>query len=255
MNPFSTNTNSVLIGSNIIQIEETSSTNDVAEAMMRNEPVADGTLIWAHYQTCGRGEGGNTWESKAGKNLTISIILRPEFLEPRHQFYISKIIALGIKDFINLFSDGVTIKWPNDIYVKDDKISGILIENSFLGDKYSYCVVGIGININQRRFSSNLINPTSLSLITNHSFVLKECLFLLISLLDNRYITLKENKFDQIDRDYNNNLYRYKKIHSYETPDGIIQAEIIGVKKTGEIMLSVTDNKIRSFGFKEVGYL
>jgi len=122
------------IGSKIIYREIVSSTNSVAARLMDTEGLSEGTVIYTSHQTNGRGQGGKEWESEAGMNLCMSIILYPAFILPEHQFQISKIISLALYDFVSLYADNVSIKWSNDLYVKNDKIAGILIEHSLSGN-------------------------------------------------------------------------------------------------------------------------
>ena len=129
---------SPIIGKHIIQLEKVPSTNDYALKLLSKSTPEEGTIISTNSQTMGKGLAGNGWESQAGKNLTISIILKPSFLNPSKQFYISKIIALAVHEFLSGQLKNVRIKWPNDIYVNNDKIAGILIENSVIGNNFEY---------------------------------------------------------------------------------------------------------------------
>ena len=132
---------------NIIKKNQISSTNTVAIELLKKEELPEGTIIWADEQTKGRGQRGNSWESEPGTNLTISIILFPHFLKAEDQFLLSKVTSLAITDYLANRFNQVTIKWPNDIYVANDKIAGILIENSIIGSSFEYAVIGIGLNI------------------------------------------------------------------------------------------------------------
>ena len=130
--------------------------------LIKNTEVAEGTVVLAKEQTSGRGQVNNTWESSYGDNLLMSIVLYPEFLHAGNQFLLSKFVSLAIVDFLSYYLENVTIKWPNDIYVGNKKIAGVLIENSLRGAFISSSVVGIGLNVNQTEFSSSIPNPTSL---------------------------------------------------------------------------------------------
>ena len=244
-----------IIGNKIITLKETSSTNVYLNNLSSEQNLKEGTIVLAHYQTDGKGNAGNKWYSSRGKNLILSVLLKPEFLDPVDQFYISKIIALSVKDFIELYLNNAEIKWPNDIYVNNAKIAGILIENSFIGQKFQYSVTGIGININQTKFPESLPNPTSLALETGQIFHLEECLNLLCSLVEKHYTTLMAKNFTIIDYNYINHLYQLNEIKRYKTPEGIINAKITEVRKAGEIILKNTDGEELSYGFKEIEYL
>lgn len=152
----------------LIALEETDSTNQYISQLCNNlkEDVAELTTVTAEFQTSGKGQRGNTWEAEKGKNLLFSFVLYPTFLEARRQFILSQMVSLAIKEELSRWSDDITIKWPNDIYWKDKKICGILIENEIAGHHIERSIAGIGININQETFHSDAPNPVSLKQIT-----------------------------------------------------------------------------------------
>ncbi len=177
----------MIIGSNIIFHNELISTNTCAALLLKQQKPPEGTVIHANFQTAGKGQKGNIWVSEAGKNLLFSIILFPDMIKPEEQFGISMAISLGICDFLNKLIPVCSIKWPNDIYAGDDKIAGILIENSIRGGNIESSIAGIGLNINQVIFPSYLPNPVSLKLITGKEHDPDYCLNELLSSLDKRY--------------------------------------------------------------------
>ena len=152
-----------MIGNNHIRLNRVNSTNKYAVEMIAKSKPIEGTVISASFQYEGRGQIGRFWESEAEKNITCSTILRPDFLEASDQFQLNIAISLALHDFISHFLDNkdVKIKWPNDIYVGDKKIAGILLQNSLIGKKVNSTIVGTGININQTEFSGDVPNPTS----------------------------------------------------------------------------------------------
>lgn len=243
------------IGRKIISLDEVSSSNEYAVQLTKESTIDDGTIVWAQYQSAGKGYAGNSWFSSKGKNLTFSIILKPDFLKPVDQFYISKIVALSVKEFLELYLQNVSIKWPNDIYSNSAKIAGILIENTFIGQKFHYSIAGIGINVNQISFPNNIPNPSSIGKITGQSFELNDCLKLFCEIMDKNYITLKEGNLTLIDYNYINNLFQLGEIKEYLTPSGAIMAKITEVKKTGEIVLKNLEGNENLYGFKEIQYL
>ena len=147
----------------MIALEETDSTNRYISQLCNElqESVAELTTVTAEFQTAGKGQRGNTWEAERGKNLLFSFVLYPTFLEARRQFILSQIVSLSIKEELDRWSDEITIKWPNDIYWRDKKICGILIENDLSGHFIGRSISGIGININQNEFHSDAPNPVS----------------------------------------------------------------------------------------------
>ena len=148
----------------LVALDETASTNQYLSQLCNQlqESVAELTTVTAEFQTAGKGQRGNTWEAEEGKNLLFSFVLYPSFLEARRQFILSQIVSLAIKEELSRWSDEITIKWPNDIYWKDKKICGILIENDLSGHHIRRSIAGIGININQEVFNSDAPNPFSL---------------------------------------------------------------------------------------------
>lgn len=154
---------------NITWLEETESTNSYIRA--RGDSFAHGDIVAARVQTAGRGQRGNSWESSPGENVTMSMFLRPDGVDITEAFPISEAIAIGVVGVLDSFlpeqvSSRVRIKWPNDIYVSDSKIAGILIENSLQGRLIDRSVAGIGLNVNQQLFVSDAPNPVSMSQLT-----------------------------------------------------------------------------------------
>lgn len=138
------------------------STNLVA---FRNMSTASGPTVWAaRFQTAGRGQRGNVWESEAGRNLTFSLLVRPANLSPSRQFLLSEAATLGVRDYLADLGLDARVKWPNDVYVEDRKICGMLIEHLLSGDRVAASVLGIGVNLNQREFRGGAPNPTSVVL-------------------------------------------------------------------------------------------
>ena len=133
----------------ILRVAETASTNSLLRELVIKESLAEGSVVVADFQTAGRGQIGNTWESEAGKNLMFSLVLYPTCIPANRQFLISQIAALSVKEALDLYADHITVKWPNDIYWKDKKICGMLIENDVSGHHIRRSIAGLGININQ----------------------------------------------------------------------------------------------------------
>jgi biotin-[acetyl-CoA-carboxylase] ligase BirA-like protein len=158
-------------------------------------------------QTQGRGQGNNSWESAPGKNLTFSMILYPVSIEVSAQFVLSKAISLAVYDFISQFVSDVSVKYPNDVYVGNRKITGILIENFIKGAYLEKSIAGIGVNINQERFESNAPNPVSLRQMTGNTYQLNDCLENLCACIAHRYKMITGNA-DQLHSDYEQHLYR-----------------------------------------------
>ncbi|MEW5846240.1 MAG: biotin--[acetyl-CoA-carboxylase] ligase [Bacteroidota bacterium] len=233
-----------------------SSTNDICQ-QRANMGVAEGVVIAAEFQEQGRGQRGNAWESQAGLNLTFSMLLRPTFLPVGEQFYLSKAIALAITDWLKAYVENkpVKIKWPNDIYIGNSKICGILIENSFSGQNLETSVVGIGVNLNQINFPDDLPNPTSLLLETGKKVTPQDALPEVISCIGARYLQLVESNRVAIDNDYLNAIYRKDQLCKYYSNGEEFEATITGIHPTGELILKTSNGEIRTFAFKEVTFI
>jgi len=243
------------LGSRLIFLKNLPSTNAHAAQLLKTEKLPEGTIIYTNFQTSGRGQRGNKWESEEGKNLLISIVLYPSMNNPTRQFLISMTFSLGICDFLKRYIPSCSIKWPNDIYVSNDKIAGILIENSIMEDKIENSIAGIGLNINQVKFSGNSPNPVSLSQLTGLSYELSTCLNQLASDLDKRYQQLLTQDFSLIKKDYISRLYRLNEWSEYRDEAGSYQGRIISVSENGRLMIEREDGKHKEYNFKEVEFI
>ncbi len=243
-----------IIGSTIEQIHITDSTNNYAATQLLTKRPPEGTVFVASSQIDGRGQQSNIWESEPFKNLTFSILLYPRFLEIVKQFEISKAISLGVTDYLKEISDQVSIKWPNDIYIGNRKIAGILIENSVSGNKISSCIVGIGLNINQLVFTGDAPNPVSLLQITGRVYDLDGALSNLCLKIDARYQQLLNGKFGQIDADYIEMMYRRDIWSPYADETGDFEGRIIGVDQIGQLKIETRSGRVRKYQFKEVTF-
>ncbi len=246
---------SQIIGNKVVSLLSVSSTNEYAREMLRDGTPDNGTVIITAEQTKGKGYGNNAWFSQSGKNLTFTIILYPGFLSANQQFLISKVISLGITDYLCQYLDDVSIKWPNDIYVDNSKIGGILIENDLIGSEMKNSVVGVGLNINQQYFPEELPNPVSLLHVMECTFSLKEELNKLVRSLDRRYRMLKDKNIDRIHRDYHNKLYRLGDYYPFRKGEEVFRARIIGVTDFGQLILESEHGKTMEFDFKEVEFV
>jgi BirA family transcriptional regulator, biotin operon repressor / biotin---[acetyl-CoA-carboxylase] ligase len=241
---------------NIIRLSEVNSTNIYASQLINENKATEGTVIIAYDQISGKGQAENKWESEKGKNLTFSIILKPFFLDVSRQFLISKIVSLSILDFLKSLSiKNLSIKWPNDIYIDNNKIGGILIENSIKGLTYNTAIIGIGININQTKFSSSIPNPISLKLLLNKDFNIEDCLNVILEKLETWYNRLKLKNYAPIDNEYLNSIYNFNIWSNYLYQTQTITAKILGVNKYGILLLEKEDKTIIECDLKEIKYL
>ncbi len=247
-----------IIGKKIVRLATVDSTNYyMSDEIRRGTIIQEGTIIIADKQTKGKGLDTNTWESETGKNLTFSIFLKPEFLKAERQFMLNKTIALGIYDFVKsvVKKQKVSIKWPNDIYIDNGKVVGILINNTICGNHFVYSIVGVGININQTRFVSDAPNPVSLRKYFKHDLDLEECLNSLCSFLNARYKQLEKPDYSGLDSCYLSVLFRLNEIHPYRFENNIIYARINGVSEYGKLQLLTKNNQKIECDLKEIEFV
>ena len=244
-----------MIGSTIVHLDIVDSTNNYAAKELLTKSLNEGTVFLAACQQSGRGQGASSWESSDGLNLTFSIILYPKNLEVSSQFLISKAISLGIVDFLANHTEGIRIKWPNDIYAGDKKIAGILIETAVMAGKVSRAVVGIGLNINQEIFVSDAPNPVSLKNLTGNNYDLGKTLNELCFHLDKRYQQMIGFNSFQINRDFEKQLYLCGEWTLFRADGSDFEGMIRGTDAEGQLLIENRDGKIRGFQFKEVQFL
>ncbi len=238
------------------------STSTELRRRMSAEELPHGYCISADFQTAGHGQATNHWESEDGKNLLFSLLLRPSVIPASEQFVITEIVTLAI---INALQDyirqRITIKWPNDIYVGDKKLCGILIENALCGPTIDTCIVGIGININQELFTSNAPNPISLKQLNGRDNdkeeIFEEIYQNILRYYDYLADNWQNNDIKQsLHYEYMNNLYRRVGYHNYSTPEGEkFSAEIEEIGPQGHLTLRLQSGELRTFAFKEVIFL
>lgn len=233
-----------------IYIAKTDSTNRWLRA--EGGTLSDAKVVVADYQTAGRGQGTNTWESERGMNLTCSIGLCPEGVKASRQFLLSMAISVALTRTLQALPCSISIKWPNDIYAGDRKICGILIENTLQGDRIKDCIIGIGLNVNQRVFVSDAPNPTSMALESGHDFdrevVLKALLGHFGQLLTNWDEELIRATYRQL-------LYRREGVFPYRDGEGCFRASLAGVEDDGHLLLQDTEGRQRRYAFKEVTFV
>jgi len=238
----------------IIRIRSTDSTNNYANQQIKDNVFPEGTVFLTYEQTAGRGQLKNIWESEPGKNLTFSIVYYPDFLEINRQFMLSKVISLGINTAINKYIGQLKIKWPNDIYVGNKKLAGILIENSIMSGSLKSSIVGIGLNVNQTVFNSDAPNPVSLKLLTNQHFDCETLLNEVLMKINFYFELLRRGEYELIDKIYISALYWLNEKHSFRTGPKVFEGNIIGVNDIGQLLIRKEDDEILKFHFKEVEF-
>lgn len=232
-----------------------SSTNDYARDLLKEKSPEEGTIILTNYQTKGKGHDENTWESKAGENLLMSIILYPDFLEVARQFDLSMAVSLGITDALGeiLPEESFLLKWPNDIYHGINKLGGILINTEIIGEQFSYVIAGIGLNVNQTEFSDSIPNPVSLRQITNKKFVPGDLAEKMAARIMKRIEMLK-NSPENTRKDYHQKLLGFNQERNFIYRGKKVKAIIKGVNEFGHLVLDKGDQTIQC-DLKEVAFV
>lgn len=239
-------------------LASTPSTNDfLKDQLSKSTPFPEGTVIMAVEQFSGKGQLGAVWQSEAGKNLTFSLLLYPYKFTSNQPFLLTVTISLALADFLDTIlvqKHRVTVKWPNDIYVEDRKIAGVLIENSFIGSQWKHSVVGIGINVNQVRFPPEISDKLcSLKLLAQKDFDLNELLDGLCACIEKRYLALRSGQYAELRADYYQRLYQFGKVHTYWIDGVPVPAKIVGVTPQGRLQLDFEGHLV-DFGIKEIGF-
>ncbi len=239
----------------IIELQSAASTNFYLAGIA--DKSRHGTVVAAHEQTAGRGQRGNSWEAAPGENITMSVLLRPKHIAPARQFEISQAVSVAIVSFLRRYLPGetVAVKWPNDIYVGDRKICGILIENSLAGARLEYSIVGIGLNVNQERFLSDAPNPCSITNFTGRRYDLPSMVRELAGEIFARVAEVDTVEPDlSIPAEYRGMLWRGNGFYPYR--DNIlgedIEASIQAIAPTGHITLATRNGDLRTYAFKEI---
>jgi len=245
------------IGNQIIRLDTVDSTNNYAIKLLKeqNNIFWDGTIVISKFQADGRGQIENKWESEADKNLLLSIIIFPEKLEASLQFILSKYVCLAIFNYLKNKNINAQIKWPNDIYVANKKIAGILIENTIQGVFIKTSIFGIGLNINQIKFSENTKNAISLKNILNQEFDLQTELNLLISEFNILFDRLQRKDYKYFDNLYLNNLYKLNVVSIFKNKTQTFEAKIIGITNLGQLVVERINNLKEIYDFKEIQFI
>lgn len=236
---------------------EVTSTNTYAkELLAAGIDLPDVTVISADFQTGGRGQRGNTWESERGQNLTFSLVCHPSWVAVHHQFVLSQAIAVAVSQTLSKYVDGISVKWPNDIYWHDLKLCGILIECNLVGSAVADCIIGVGLNVNQTAFVSDAPNPVSLAQIIGMTVNRDALLHAVVSRFMALYAALHQGGAEALQAEYMGRLYRRTGMFRYRSRDGVeFMAETVGVEPTGHLALRHADGEVVHYEFKEISFV
>lgn len=252
-NTFST----LFVGQNLIKLSAVDSTNNFLKNLLsKSEPLAEGTVIMAEDQFAGRGQQENTWHAEPGKNLTISILLRPTFLPINKQFLLNMAVSIAINEALSKYvTTGMKIKWPNDCYYFNQKLGGVLIENSIVGNGLKTAVIGIGLNVNQREFNPALQRKAiSLSQILHEDVNLNRLLLEICSQIEKLYLRLRAGDYNFLNTAYVDKLYQFNELCWYKYKDHIFEGTIVGISPEGLLQVK-REEELMQFNFKEIEFL
>lgn len=245
--------NTVFIGKKAFFLPSCHSTNEIASVLLTNQQPMNGTVIYTDYQSQGKGQRGNTWESEEGKNILISIILETKFVESSDFYNLTIITSLAIHDLLSEYlKREIKIKWPNDLIFGNNKIGGILIENYIKQNSIDWCIMGVGLNINQEKFEEK--NAVSLFNICGQKFDRDELINLLLQKVEGRYFQLQKGDVKSLRKDYIDNLYWKNEIHVFQSEGTFFNGRILDVEPAGKLRMELEKGE-RSFDFKEVKFI
>ena len=240
------------IGRSIIRLESVDSTNNYTANRARENDLRHGAVILAVEQTAGKGQMGAHWQSDAGANLTFSVFLNNVNLSAERQFLLTKIVSLSLVDLLGSFGISAKIKWPNDIYVENRKIAGVLIENIIQGKTISKTIIGIGLNVNQQEFGS--LSATSLSLEKRMHFSLDDVLFSFIGAFNKR---LKGMESASIHEDYHQLLFWLNESRRFKDEQGEFEGALVGINERGMLLVEsgLREPQPSVYHLKEIEFL
>lgn len=258
--------NTLFTGKVYYRFDELPSTNDYARDLLAKSRPSEGTVIRADKQSAGRGQYGSKWLSEAGLNLTLSVIVYPNWLSATNQFRLSEATALAMLDTVDYHLNThsrppstvhrilSTVKWPNDIYLGDRKTAGILIQNSIQNSHIQSSILGIGLNVNQLEFPAGLSGATSLARIAGHLFDPDAVADTLFECLEQRYLQLKAGQTEALRNAYHSNLYGLGEVRLFTRADGsTFSGTIREVQPEGQLVID-TGGQLESFAVKEVRF-
>jgi BirA family biotin operon repressor/biotin-[acetyl-CoA-carboxylase] ligase len=240
---------------NTVVLSETDSTNNYANRLISTGKAVEGTVVLSSFQVSGRGQRGNRWESEAGKNLLASIIVFPKFLPVQRQFYLSKIISIAMVNWLSQHVDGVSVKWPNDIFVGKRKIAGILIETSVQGSSFHSAVIGVGLNLNQEKFSPELPNPVSLKQLTGKTYEPVTVAREIQQQFMEWYAKLQTGFYSGVDAAYHAHLFRMNEWSQFQKKGSVWEGRILGTGEFGNLIIESRSGEKSEFSFKEVEFI
>lgn len=239
-----------------IHLAETDSTNSYARreasSLSEKNPGREILIITADKQTSGRGQRGTVWQSADGENLLMTIIIRPNALPINSCYSLSVAAALALKKSMQQWGITTTLKWPNDLYCNGCKLAGILLETDCEGANVAQAFIGIGLNVNQTNFEKMSRRPTSMALVCDKKFNVKEVMHTIVTSFIEKYTAITNGGICELFEEYEKSLMGYSTPQLYRDANGEFTATVEGVERDGCIQLRCSNGELRSYYFKEV---
>ncbi len=244
----------LFLGKKVIFLPDCHSTNDEMSSMIKKEDFSEGLVIYTDHQKSGKGQRGNVWLDEPGKNVLMSVLIKPSYLLISEQHLLNVVIGLSVIRTLaeHIEEKRLKLKWPNDVLVDNNKICGILVENTIKGDKLENSVIGTGINLNQKAF--NLPTATSLAIETDQVFNREDFMEKLLIDIEYFLLKLKNGQKSLLLQLYHEKLYRKGEEASYRDMDGEFSGVILGIDNTGKLIVS-KNGSFKNYGIKEIEFL
>lgn len=239
-----------------IRLHSVSSTNAFAQFLVSAKRPAEGTVISAHDQFAGRGQAGKTWHVSPGQNITMSMIMYPEFMPVNRQFKLNKLLSVSVARSLDKYLDGVAvrIKWPNDLLISGQKLAGLLIQSASSGNRMRYAILGMGINVYEEDFPADMKAAVSLSAYADHLPRIADLAVEVSDAVWTDYEKFRSGRYRDLDDAYAEKLFGRDQVLPFATPQGeTFRGEVRGVEPSGKLMIR-TDEGIRTFSTGELRF-
>lgn len=243
--------NASLVGKVLQPLNTCSSTNE----WLKEHTMPHGTVVYTTHQQAGKGQRGHTWQDRPGENLALSILLSDLLLPVTKAFLLNKAIAIAVHDVVQaLARHSITLKWPNDVMWRDQKLAGILIENQLQGERVSQSIIGIGINADVQAFGPDLPQATSLRLITGQAHPPTHLVDPLVAALRYRLTQLHEGDTKALDQAYQERLYHLGVVRLFRVNGDWRYGTLTGVTHAGALQVMWNGGTQQAYQHGTIGW-
>lgn len=241
-----------LVAKKMRYLPATESTNTFLKSEIAKTPLPEGYCVLTDYQTSGRGQFGNSWQSEDGKNLLFSVLFYPHFISASESYRLTMSVCLAFTDLAAHFQLKTSIKWPNDWYWAEKKLAGTLLESSIRANKLEWCIAGVGLNVEQLNFQVPQASSLRLAGVQESR---EEVFQLLVGFLERRYLELNRGAMAEQHQEFNRHLLGYGEVRTFKAPEETFKARVLGVDVRGYLELEKENGHRVSYGHKEVFYV